>query len=212
MMSFDGTAAEIKAGLRSQATARSLTLEQAAQARLDDYYAAHEDAEIRGEDGSVDSVDLSAADSGGGGGKVKLPKSRRWSDFIYHKSSSLGVEHGHAGIYVRRDLFVEAANGSLGVRQIRPWNRNVPKGTYVLYREAVWKQRRSNIANSAKSQVGKDYRSWYKYNRYMSAPWNCSQLVWAAFRKHGVQLDPDGGYVWPIDLATAPRVYYYRKL
>jgi uncharacterized protein YycO len=220
----------IRSSLGRDANAAGVSPKAMAQAYLDEYRAAHEGAEIKGIDGSVHQVGIDAIGvepvRAVHTGSVRLPNADRKGDFFYHQSNTWGYEHGHVGLYRWKGTVVEAANSDLGVIRTKIARRRsdgtvrvmrkVPKGTYVLQRENLGKPARDKITDWANGRVGANYRAWWRHNRTWSAPYNCSQLVWAAYDRAGYDLDPTDSWdvnvrVYPIELATAYRVYYYKR-
>lgn len=145
---------------------------------------------------------LARSSDGGGSDRVRLPDARQRGDYFYHHSSTYGFNHGHVGLFRRKDLVVEAANANLGVRLVETYKRTVPRGATVLIELAPASYALRDSATAwAKGQEGAGYRSFTQLNKTFTAPFNCSQLVWAAFAWYGVLLDGNGGdYVYPRDL------------
>lgn len=153
--------------------------------------------------------------------KTPLVIAQRKGDMFYYPSETYGFNHAHIAIYRWRGSVVEAANASLGVRKITVADRNrktqgVPKGqTYILAAYTSTFTQREAAASYANAQVGQDYRSPYSPNRKMSAPYNCSQLVWAAYRSAANwDLDVDGGY-WVLPrniIENQSKIGYYKKI
>lgn len=145
-------------------------------------------------------------------------------DIFYYPSSTWSVNHGHVGIYRWRKVIVESANKKLGVRKISIYDRRVPAGeTYLFWvgpgsngtqsQYEYWKSVWQGSANYSNTKVGADYRDWWSANRTTSAPYNCSQLVWAAYRTQAsLDLDANGGdYVFPANIVNKKSwVHFYR--
>jgi uncharacterized protein YycO len=157
---------------------------------------------------------------GDGDGDVPMPYAARRGDIFYYPSSSYGFNHAHTGIYRWRGVVVEAANDRLGVRKISVAERNtvtggIPgSGSYVAQVYTSSWSDRVTATNWANDQDGKGYRGATSRNRTQSAPFNCSQLVWAAYNRVGFDLDEDGGwYVLPRNIIedTDNVAYYWRS-
>ncbi len=150
-------------------------------------------------------------------------------DVVYYDREKFGINHGHAAIYVGKKRIVDAANANLGVHKILARERKVPKGhTWIAWVDAstdpvVRQTRWSQAAAWAKGKDGEPY-SWrvtvsglsavnWLDNKYYAKPWNCSQLVWASFKRLGVETDVNGGKgVWPVDILNHNKVKAYKKL
>jgi uncharacterized protein YycO len=160
------------------------------------------------------SVALAVRDGGDGDAKTPLVPADYRGDFFYYPSSSWGVEHGHVGIYRWRKVVVEAANKKTGVRKIHVAQRKVPLNqTYVMWVDTTFAKQRK-AADWANTKDGADYRPWYSTNnKYLTAPYNCSQLLWAAYYRQDVFLDSNGGdYVWPVDIVNHRKTKAYKKV
>lgn len=141
-------------------------------------------------------------------------------DLFYYPSKSAGINHGHIGMFRWKTVVVEAANKSLGVRKINVAKRSVPENK-TLYMwvsldksaigqtDAVAQRKASNWANQ---KDGAEYRPWTDTkNKYYSAPFNCSQLVWAAYDNQGYDLDNNGGdCVWPANIVDSQFTHNYK--
>lgn len=175
------------------------------------------------EDGYVsDDPDLdSRSSSSGDVGRVPMINADTKGDFFYYPSRTLGINHGHVGMYRQRDIIVEAANAELGVRKIRVAERKVPEeGTYLLWVDVPYTSAANDLlyaetaANWTGTKVGDRYRPWYiDHNKVYHGPYNCSQLVWASYDREGVDLDDNGGeYVWPANLVNDPATIAYEEV
>lgn len=66
---------------------------------------------------------------------------------------------------------------------------------------------RARAAGWAMSKLGAGYNTDFPWNRTFGPTFNCSQIVWAAWKAtKGIDLDKDGGWgVYPADLRDSPR-------
>lgn len=164
---------------------------------------------------SADDPYLARSGSGGSGTDyVPLANASYAGDFFYYPVSTLGINHGHVGIYRGPKRIVEAANANLGVRRILAEDRNVPKAKTWLFWVDTSFAKQEAAAAWADAKVGAAYRSWTATkNKYYSAPFNCSQLIWGAYKQQSVELDDNGGdYVWPADIVNDSATYSYKKV
>ncbi|MCM0622742.1 hypothetical protein [Nocardioides bruguierae] len=137
-------------------------------------------------------------------------------DIFYYPSYSAGINHGHVGMFRWKGTVIEAANKKLGVRKIKTSDRKVPEGeTYYYYigsGSAKSFERQEAAADWANGKDGSDYRPWYETeNKFFVAPFNCSQLIWAAYGKQSIWLDSNGGdYVWPANIVNDDKAHPYQ--
>ncbi len=142
----------------------------------------------------------------GGGGTRPLGKARHVGDLFYSPSTT-----GHNGIWHTTKNVVEANPGS-GVRSFVSESREMNKGTEKM--EVRTSQAVRDAAGAwARDRVGSGYNYAFAVNKTYSAPYNCSQLVWAAYHRKGVNLDKNGGTgVYPRDVRDDGDTATYQKL
>ncbi|TYL45712.1 hypothetical protein FXB39_17250 [Nocardioides sp. BGMRC 2183] len=167
-----------------------------------------------------DDVDTAAA-PGDGEDWVKMPKGKYPGDFFYYPSSTLGINHGHVGLFRRSRLVVEAANKKTGVRKIRTSKRRVPDNeTFYFWIHASGQTDEEDFVDQlaaakwGRARVGADYRPWWmSTNKSLKAPFNCSQLIWAAYKKRGINLDNNGGdHVFPVNIVQDSETTPYKQV
>lgn len=76
----------------------------------------------------------------------------------------------------------------------------------------TYQSRRDSAANWAYGKRGKAYNYVFYDNKYIeSTVYNCSQLVWAAYRKYGNDLDSNGGLgVYPSNIRDSGLTITYK--
>ncbi len=144
--------------------------------------------------------------SSGGDGRVALGYARHTGDVFYSPSTT-----GHNGIWDTTKSVIEANPGS-GVRRHLSRARQMARGTEKM--EVRTSQAVRNAAAAwARSRVGSGYNYSFATNKRYSAPYNCSQLVWAAYHRKGVDLDSNGGPgVYPRNIRDDGETATYQKL
>lgn len=165
---------------------------------------------------SADSGDLSASpmSSGGGGGyDIVLGNGRRKGDIFYHPSSTLGVNHGHVGLYFGPKRITEAPGSGKLSRVMPARDRMVPSGTKKMKVTATLAKRQT-ATNWSMNRLHLPYNQYFFNNRTVeSIRYNCSQFVWAAYMKTSIDLDSNGGLgVYPRDITDHNRVTTYITL
>lgn len=155
---------------------------------------------------------LAKSSDGGGSNRVPIGDARARGDYFYHHSSTWGFNHGHVGMFRRKDVIIEAANADAGVHRVSSTARRVPVGATVLNELSGTPYSQRDAATEwANGTVGSAYRSFHSQNKTYSAPFNCSQLMWAAFNREGLDLDANGGsFVLPLDILQHWRSQPYR--
>ena len=156
-----------------------------------------------------------ARSSGGGddGDRTYMGNSKRRADFFLYPSKTLGINHGHAGMFAYRNIIVEAASMEQGVMAVMVYNRaSVPaRATGIFKVTTAGKSARGDAGDWAINKNGADYRPVLQQNKTTSAPYNCAQLVWAAYAKQNRWIDGNGGnYVYPWNLRDDPATFLYR--
>lgn len=152
---------------------------------------------------------------GGSSGARYLTSADRKGDIFYTPSSTLGIQHGHVGIYYAKNRIVESIP-STGVRNITHTSRNVEKNA-VMQLVNTTQAKRNAAADWANSRVGKDAYSYnFVTNRQTAhtGAKNCSKLLWSAYiQKAGIDIDRNGGTgVYPIDIRDSSYTRTYKVI
>lgn len=152
--------------------------------------------------------------SGGGQRLVAMNAARYTGDVFYSSNSTVGIPHGHNGIYYNASYYVEAAGRAEGVKTTWAGARVAPAPAYKYY--VGWNRQSPNkiaAANFALAQVGKPYNlAFFNNKKVYSDKYNCSQLVWAAYKSvdPNVDMDANGGPgVYPADIANSSWTTWY---
>lgn len=143
---------------------------------------------------------------------ISAGKAERVGDIFYSSNSTIGIPHGHTAIYVSHDTYVEATTPY--VRLVQANMKEAPRPVYKYYVGWAWQSpNKYKAANFAKSKIGKSYNYFFWNNKTVHAnSYNCSQLVWAAYKSTdpNVDLDSDGGPgVYPTDIKKSHWVHHY---
>ncbi len=153
--------------------------------------------------------------AGGSSGKYKLKPAKRKGDIFYTPSSTLGIKHGHNGIYYTKTKIVESIPKT-GVRTLGYNKRNVEKYAVMQYVKTS-QTKRNKAANWAHSRSNKDKYSYnFATNRKTShyGKKNCSKLLWSAYKlKAKIDIDKNkGSGVYPKDIRNSPKVVTYKTI
>ena len=143
---------------------------------------------------------------------ISAGKAERVGDIFYSSNSTMGIAHGHTAIYVSQYTYVEATTPY--VRKVNANEKEAPSPVYKYYVGWAWQSpNKYKAANFAKSKIGKSYNYFFWNNKTVHAnSYNCSQLVWAAYKSTdpNVDLDSDGGPgVYPTDIQKSHWVHHY---
>lgn len=143
---------------------------------------------------------------------IPAGKAERVGDIFYSSNSTIGIPHGHTAIYVSHYTYVEATTPH--VRLVHGYKAEAPKPVYKYYVGWSWQSpNKYKAANFAKTKIGKSYNYFFWNNKTVHAnSYNCSQLVWAAYKSTdpNVDLDSDGGPgVYPTDIQKSHWVHHY---
>ena len=142
-----------------------------------------------------------------GGERIWLPKPRYKGDIVYAPNKSEYRPHGHAAIFSNSLQLIEAIES--GVREVYRWKyRSFAAGAKMMWIEiptddGVVKApliMRKKAVDWARSRVGDRYRAYSSPNaKVVSGPvgssgskQNCSQLVWAAYKLRGMDMNDVG--------------------
>lgn len=151
---------------------------------------------------------------GASSGNFTLSKSTNKGDIFYTPSSTLGIQHGHSGIYFTKDSIIESIPSS-GVRKIAYNSRNVEKNA-VMQTVNTTQTKRNAAADWAKGRVGDKYSYNFATNRSTShtGDKNCSKLLWSAYTlKASIDIDSNGGLgVYPKDIKDSSYVKTYKTI
>ncbi|WP_458123237.1 hypothetical protein [Paenibacillus sp. Z3-2] len=145
----------------------------------------------------------------GSDGNYQLNESRKGT-FFYQPASTLGLPHGHIGMYYTKTTIIEAANPNDGVRSASVANRKVSSGSRIMSTTVTTITKDEAAANWAYGKKGNSYNNNFVSNRSCDgSKFNCSQLVWCAFKQAAnIDLDKDGGWgVYPVDIRDHKNVY-----
>lgn len=147
---------------------------------------------------------MSIASGDKGQGAYQLASSSK-GDVFFETASTIGIPHGHVGIYYTPDYIVESVP-STGVRKVKLIDKRVDTGSKILTlkNEYANATARSQAADWANGRIGEKYSYNFATNRLTSCSGdkNCSKLVWCAFKeKANIDIDGDGGLgVYPVDI------------
>lgn len=141
---------------------------------------------------------------GKGNGTYTLASSSKGNIF-YETASTIGIAHGHVGMYYSTATLVESVPGA-GVRSLARTNKKVDPGAKVQEVKSAYATatQKSNAANWAYGRIGESYSYNFANNRNTSCigDKNCSKLVWCAYLNTvGIDLDHNKGLgVYPKDI------------
>ncbi|QGH34063.1 hypothetical protein GI584_08540 [Gracilibacillus salitolerans] len=152
---------------------------------------------------------------GGSSGAYKLEPARNKGDIFYTPSSTLGIQHGHNGIYHTTTNIVESIPDT-GVRKIKYNARNVEAKAVMQYVQSS-QSNRDKAADWANARAGIDAYSYnFATNRYTDkyGDKNCSKLVWSAYiLEANVDLDKNQGFgVYPADIRDSSYTVTYNTI
>ena len=151
---------------------------------------------------------------GGSSGNRVLPPASRKGDIFYTPSATLGIQHGHNGIYYTTTSIVESLP-STGVRYINYRDRNVEQNAVVQYVNTS-QNNRNAAADWAKGRTGDSYSYNFATNRLTGhyGAKNCSKLLWSAFMLNGnIDIDANGGAgVYPKDIRDSSYTVTYQTI
>jgi len=174
--------ADLRADIQDYATSENISFDAAAQRTLDDINSHDPDP------GTTIIKDVA----------LHLGT---YADIFYTDASTLGLNHGHVGIYSGGNEVVQSNYGQ-GVHRGAATSTKVRAGTVAQVRVAKAESREPAV-KWALGQVGKPYDMDFASNKGNGeeGKFNCSELVWRAFVHQGVDLDGDGGPgVYPRDI------------
>ncbi|MDR1791005.1 MAG: hypothetical protein LBR20_05030 [Propionibacteriaceae bacterium] len=151
-----------------------------------------------------------------GGGTVTLANANQIGDIFISPASTLFIEHGHTGIYYAKSSIVEAPGLNQKSRAIGAGKVKVGKGTVLQYVRGIQSVDAAKAGKYAYDKLrNKPYNTHFASNKDASgSSMNCSQLVWAAYKKAlSIDLDGNGGSgVYPYDIKGSSRTATYKTL
>lgn len=209
------TSAQIQEQAQEIADEYGISAEEVMQIQLDEVRAATQPvAEVSDGKllGGVENQVMSSS-SGGEGAKVVLPNASYKGDIFWTPARTAGIAHGHVGIYTDSKTIVEAVGTGQVSRMVEAKNVRVAEGSKLMYVNTT-QATRNQAAQYSTQMVGKPYNNNFFYNHKVDDDsYNCSQLVWAAYKKTGLDLDSDGGWgVYPNDILNSNKTVTYRTL
>ncbi len=112
-----------------------------------------------------------------------------------------GIGTGHAGIVWSSATTVESFPDG-GVQTMpNNWNSRY-NSVYGVTVKGTTSNQDDSASNWCYNKRGDGY-NWDFWNTSTRSKFYCSQLVWAAFNdKYDINLDDDGGIIWPVDLVN----------
>ncbi|UHA75251.1 hypothetical protein [Paenibacillus sp. 481] len=130
-------------------------------------------------------------------------------NIFYETASTVGIPHGHVGIYYDFNTLIESLPSS-GVRKISRSAKKVDPGSSILAVNGLSDTAKSQAATWSNGRLGETYSYNFINNRNTSCygDKNCSKLVWCAFEKtSNIDLDVNGGFgVYPKDIRDSDLV------
>ena len=202
----------IKQGLEKAAQERNMSYDAAVSQVAQESREHVQTGDSSGDSGGALVPQIVSSSSDGGGHKVSMGRARHRGDVFYSSNSTIGVEHGHNGIYVSQNEYVEATTPN--VRRVDSGSEDAPAPAYKYYvGDDDDSSEKDKAAAFAEQQVGKGYNWVFFTNKSVNSDnYNCSQLVWASYKSadSNIDLDADGGPgVYPKDIADSPMTHEY---
>ena len=165
---------------------------------------------------SESQLPATAAKNPFAGTKVKVPKAAIGDIFWWNS------RYNHVGLYMAKNRVVHIPNKDSKVVRAYVSNLASQKAVKVMFvndknrsENRISKKKRKIASDFAEKQVGKKYNTNLVGNKVVkSKTYNCSQLVWAAW-KHAAKVDLDNGLtmgVYPNDIVEDWRTHVYKKL
>ena len=202
----------IKQGLEKAAQERNVSYDTAVS-QVAQESREHDQADNSpGDNGGALVPQIVSSSSDGDGHKVAMGQARYRGDVFYSSNSTIGYEHGHNGIYVSENEYVEATTPN--VRRVKSDSEDAPAPAHKYYvGDDADSSEKDKAAAFAEEQVGKGYNWVFFANKSVNSDnYNCSQLVWASYKSadSNIDLDADGGPgVYPKDIADSPMAHEY---
>lgn len=201
------TEEEMSAGLREYAEENGQSYEQV----VDDALQAAEEEEAQWQKDKAEyefDRETRAAKAVG-----KLPRVRVGGDIFYNPASTVGIKHGHVGVYSSQTRIVEAPGIKQRSRETDIRNVSVYKTSQLLYVKISESKRKAAGRYAKNKLLNKPYNIYFATNKKpYGKNMNCSQLVWAAYKNSAkVDLDGNGGPgVYPKDIVKSSKTKTWR--
>lgn len=139
-------------------------------------------------------------------------------NFTYSHARNYGQNHGHNAIYYSSCGLVHAPGPNKTVARVSSTYSVYSHPDYVAHIRSpknVTSTQRSQAGSFANSKVGLPYNLKFYANRVVnSTSYNCSQLVWAAWRS-AANIDLSGHSrtgIYPDDLRKSPAASYVKNM
>lgn len=143
---------------------------------------------------------------------TKLGTAQRKGDIFTAPATTLWIQHGHTGIYYTTATIIEAPGIGQVVKKTAASSIYVDSGAHKLY-VTTTQAKRNAAADWAASKLGYGYNLFFADNKHVEDDvYNCSQLVWAAYKKKaGLDIDANGGAsVYPVDIRNSSLTTSYK--
>ena len=112
----------------------------------------------------------------------------------------------HMGIYDGNGGVIEGWHPAVHRTTIESWDYPSKVAVRLVRVRGVTQFAADFAVAFAESQLGLGYDFVFLQKSMTGTRWYCSELVWAAYRQTGVELDPDRFGVTPDEIAECPRV------
>ncbi|TCD54769.1 hypothetical protein EJ419_01325 [Alloscardovia theropitheci] len=133
--------------------------------------------------------------------------------FVSEGNNTFGWNHGHAGIFVRRETIIEAVDRDHNAHEVSR-KKSVACGRAHLQSVRTSQANRDKAVRRARSYIGRGYNTDVIHtNRNDWGELNCSQLVWAAYM-YGAAIDlaPKDNFVFPYSIRDSYLTTTYRTI
>ena len=143
----------------------------------------------------------------------KLGTAQRKGDIFTAPATTLWIQHGHTGIYYTTATIIEAPGMGQVVKKTSASSIYVDSGAHKLY-VTTTQAKRNAAADWAATKLGYGYNLFFADNKNVEDDvYNCSQLVWAAYKKRAaVDIDANGGAsVYPVDIRNSSLTTSYKQ-
>jgi uncharacterized protein YycO len=212
MLAFVLDAAE-RHGVTPEEFARSSLAE--AQASVEESGLSTHVAEQRGAAGSIHLAgNLSGMSTNESTSSSQtLGTAQRKGDIFTAPATTLWIQHGHTGIYYTTATIIEAPGMGQVVKKTSASSIYVDPGAHKLY-VTTTQAKRNAAADWAATKLGYGYNLFFADNKNVEDDvYNCSQLVWAAYKKKAaLDIDANGGSsVYPVDIRNSSLTTSYKQ-
>ncbi|MDI6708406.1 MAG: YiiX/YebB-like N1pC/P60 family cysteine hydrolase [Candidatus Thermoplasmatota archaeon] len=112
----------------------------------------------------------------------------------------------HVGMYIGNGKVIEAVPKGVVCSDIEKW-RSYDAAAIGRVWTASYSQVQSAI-EFAKAQLGKPYDYYLADKRVYGRSYYCSELVWAAYKHVGIDIDKNPGWTWKYANGVAPQEIY----